>query len=355
MPNNPVVKQMVFPPEVLARIAPDISLQRHLSVGLRPSLRGFNEFRPMEVSEGGLNDVGKNNLIGLSVVKSGDTRVICGITLGIVEENSVDNILTLASSEDDSLENYSSVYPVVDISRGRSGAPTDEEMILSQKLYETILHNKIIDNEALKVQVGTKVDDDIIYPDGSGENDDLLRPKKNWSYTLYAHVKVFSRSGPLFDICYSALIGALKNCKIPRAYIDDKSTDIKIPVRSRGNFGHLRESYNLLLDTNYNENLSIKEAGTPSSYGIIDVEKPVAESGDEDDMDVDQAPTATTVLLADLEGEAEETCAVLKINIISSKDSSKPLKHISIIGGGSRITKALLQESIRIANLRSEL
>lgn len=244
-------KQMVFPPDVLARIAPDISLQRHLSVGLRPSLRGFTEFRPLEISKGGLNDIGKSNVLGLSVVKSGDTRVICGITVGIVEEGSVDKLLSSStSSSPSSLQDYSSIYPVVEIARGRSGAPTDEEMILSQKLYESVLHNKIIEKDSLKITVGTKVDDEIFYPTGNDDEDDLLRPKKNWSYVLYAHIKVFSRSGPLFDICYSALLGALQDCKLPRAFIDDKATDIKIPVRSRGNFGHLRESYNLILDSN---------------------------------------------------------------------------------------------------------
>lgn len=349
-------KQMVFPPDVLARIAPDISLQRHLSVGLRPSLRGFTEFRPLEISKGGLNDIGKSNVLGLSVVKSGDTRVICGITVGIVEEGSVDKLLSSStSSSPSSLQDYSSIYPVVEIARGRSGAPTDEEMILSQKLYESVLHNKIIEKDSLKITVGTKVDDEIFYPTGNDDEDDLLRPKKNWSYVLYAHIKVFSRSGPLFDICYSALLGALQDCKLPRAFIDDKATDIKIPVRSRGNFGHLRESYNLILDSNGEKNsLKLGEIGSSASFGIIEVDQQQVSQteGNENDMDVDEV---TDVLLADLEGEAEESCAVLKINIICTKDSEKSLKHVSIIGGGSRITKSLLRDSIRIAKLRSEL
>ena len=32
----------------------------------------------------------------------------------------------------------------MEILRGRLGAPTDEEMILSQDLFETLYHNKII-------------------------------------------------------------------------------------------------------------------------------------------------------------------------------------------------------------------
>ena len=44
------LKQVTFSPEVLARIAPDVSLQRHLALGVRPNLRNFTEFKPVEVS-----------------------------------------------------------------------------------------------------------------------------------------------------------------------------------------------------------------------------------------------------------------------------------------------------------------
>lgn len=351
-------RQIVFPPDVLARIAPDISLQRHLSVGLRPSLRGFTEFKPVEVSQGGLNELGNSKVVGLAVVKSGDTRVICGITVATMEQAAVDRILSTGDEAATSLNAYSSVYPVVDIARGRLGAPTDEEMILSQKLYETVLHSKLIANESLRIVVGTKVDDQVLYPSESeSSEDDLLRPQRDWLYVLYAHIKVFSRSGPLFDICHAALLAALRNCVLPQAYIDDKAIDIKIPVRSRGNFGHLKELYALVLDLAVTHPLRIEErtVATSSSFGVIDIEEAAAPTTQDvgDKMEFDSVDN--TVLLADLEGEAEEACAVLKLNVVATNDPEFPLKHVSIIGGGLKITRALLQESIRIARVRAEL
>ncbi|CAK7901460.1 exosome complex component Rrp43p [[Candida] anglica] len=339
-------RQMAFPPDVLARIAPDVSLQRHLAIGLRPSLRGFNEFKPVEISEGGLNASGQNTVAGSAIVKSGDTRVVCGITLGVVEENTVDQLLENEATNqetDGSLSNYTSVYPVVEIARGRSGAPTDEEMILSQKLYETILHNRLVHQDDLKIIVGTSVDGEVIYPDSSSPLLDsdlgelISKPKKNWSYVLYAHIKVFSRAGPLFDLCYSALVNALQNTRLPRAFVDDKATDIKIPVRSRGNFGHLKESYNLLLDQTISASLPVHGRLSSSSFGVVSYE---AEDSNE----------PVSILLADLEGEAEESCAESKINVIASNDGE--LRHVSIVGGGALITKQVLKDALDISRMR---
>ena len=76
-------KQAVFPPEVLARITPEVSLERHLALGLRPSLRQYDEFRTLSANPGSLTDVGTNSLVGLVTVRNGDTHVFCGITLGV--------------------------------------------------------------------------------------------------------------------------------------------------------------------------------------------------------------------------------------------------------------------------------
>lgn len=350
------LRQMAFPPDVLARIAPDVSLQRHLSVGLRPSLRNFNEFQPMEISKGNLNHLGNNAVIGSSIAKKGDTSLFCGITIGIVE-NSLDSIAS-----------HTSLYPVVDILRGRSGAPTDEEMILSQKLYETVLHSQIIPTEALKITTGNQIINEeektstILYPGLSAEDDLILEDipsfnnKKSYSFVLYAHLKIFSRSGPLFDLCYNALMNALSDVKLPRIYVGDTSDQIKVPVRSRGNFGHLSGGDNLFIDANeelqYRLNLNEEEIGVSSSFGLIDLEEDASnEANLENDMEVDTEKKS--IILVDLEGDAEESCITSKINIISDK-SGDNLKNVSINGGGANITLDVLKESIRFAKLRAQ-
>lgn len=337
-----------FPPDVLARIAPDVSLQRHLQIGLRPSLRNFNEFQPMEISKGNLNKLGDNNVVGSAIAKKGDTSLFCGITLGIVEDSGESRALS-----------HTSIYPVVEILRGRSGAPTDEEMIISQKLYETILHGKIIPSQSLKITPGYQILNDsdkssiILYP-GIAENDAILEDipsfnnKKAYSFVLYAHLKVFSRSGPLFDLCYNALVNALSDVKLPRVYVGDTSDQIKVPVRSRGNFGHLSGGDNLFIDANeslrYPMTLDDEQIGISSSFGVINLEV---------DENVELEKPKVLIILADLEGDSEESCVTSKINIVTNRDGDK-LKSVSINGGGANISLDVLKQSLEYSKIRSK-
>lgn len=342
--------QAAFPPDVLARIAPDVSLQRHLLLGIRPCLRGFDEFRPLLATTGTLNSYGPNLVMGLSTVKNGDTHILCEITLGITELNNSDELLG------SDLENstYSSVYPVVEVSRGRSGAPSDEEMILSQKLYNHVLHLHVLPLSSLRMVPGYQIIDEIngstsiVYPDDSSLDKSDLESlsstinitKKKFKFVLYAHIKVFSRSGPLFDAVHYSLMQALQDVKLPRIYMADSGIDpnVKVPVRSRGNFGHLNQSSGLFnMDSNWAIaqplKLAQEEIGISSSFGLIDIEEEAKRS----------------VLLADLEGEAEEYCAESKITVVSTGNK---LKQVSLIGGGANLTLETIKKSIEISSSR---
>lgn len=330
------MSQPVFPPDVLARIAPDVSLQRHLSIGLRPSLRNFLEFADSETTLGNLNKLGENNVVGSAITKKGDTSILCGITLGVVEDLPQDE--------------FTSIYPVVEVVRGRSGAPTDEEMILSQRLYETILHSKVIPTSSLSITPGYQVDNKIYYP-GSG-NDELLQDipafnnGKSYSFVLYAHLKVFSRTGPLFDACYNTLTQALTDVKLPQLYVGDTSSQIKVPVRSRGNFGHLSGGDNLHIDPSsdlmYQLELNKQEIGISSTFGVVDLENL------REDTEIDR-----TVVLADLEGDAEESTISSRIGVVAGPSGT--LKSVSIIGGSSNITLDVLKQAVDVSITRAKL
>lgn len=341
----------MFPPDVLARIAPDVSLQRHLLLGLRPCLRGFEEFRPLLASPGTLNSYGPNIVVGLSTVKNGNTHILCEITMGITELSGPDELLT----SDTGNPLYSSVYPVVEVARGRSGAPSDEEMILSQKLYNHILYLRILPLASLRMVPGYQITDEasnttsIVYPDDSSMDKTDLESlsstinitQKRYKYALYAHIKVFSRSGPLFDAVQHSLMCALQNVKLPRIYMAESGIDpnVKVPVRSRKNFGHLNQSSGLFhIDSNWAlaqpVNLSLEDIGISSSFGLIELEEEANKS----------------VLLADLEGEAEEFCAESQMTIVST---GKKLKHVSINGGGANISLETIQKAIAISNSRA--
>lgn len=361
------LRPITFHPDVLARIAPELSMQRHLSLGLRPSLRSFEEFRNVEISDGGLSFASKadidrrgNNILGSNVLKCGKTMVVTSITGGIVEENisgsRVDDESTESSNRADRLSRFAQVHPVVEVERGRVGAPTDEEMTLSQRLRDCVLHSGLIPKKALDVAVGIRSTDSegissILYPD---EEENTIssgfKSRRKWSYVLYAKIQVFSRDGPLFEICWNSLIYALKTTQLPRAFVDERTADLKIPVSMRGRSATIRETFDIICDASKFQPLVLNEENVAfaSNFAIIDVDPETELPKDEDEMQVDKGGS---VLLADIQGEAEEASVFSTISIISS-DAGR-LKHFKVIGGGSNASMEHLKKSLNLAKLRA--
>ncbi|GEQ70113.1 hypothetical protein JCM33374_g3789 [Metschnikowia sp. JCM 33374] len=287
-------KQAVFPPEVLARITPEVSLERHLALGLRPSLRQYDEFRTLSANLGSLTGLGTNSLVGSATVKNGDTHAFCGITLGISEINDSDDFISADSSANKNA-GFASVYPVVEIARGRTGAPTDEEMILSQRVHNHVLHSHILPAQSLAVVPGYQLTNEttgetyVAYPDDKQMSEDDLRnlsstiniTKKKYTYVLYAHIKTSPLASPL------------------------RMDDTRV--------------------------------GVSSSFGLVDVET---------------AEGPETVLLADLEGEAEEACAESRVTIVRNDGL---LSHVNITGGGANVTLETLRKASRIAKNRANV
>ncbi|SCU95978.1 LAFA_0G03532g1_1 [Lachancea sp. 'fantastica'] len=368
--SEPVeLRPVTFHPEVLARIAPDLYMQRHLSLGLRPSLRAFEEFRNVEISDGRLScasedsiNVVGNNILGSNVLKSGKTMVITSITGGIVED-----IVPAKAEEDeftDSLEvtnrvsQFGSVYPVVEVERGRVGAPTDEEMTLSQRLYNCILHSGLIPKKSLDVEVGIRSTNsegksNVLYPDeenNSSAVETLFRSKRKWSYTLYAKIQVFSRDGPLFELCWNSLLYALANTKLPRAFVDERTTDLKIPISMRGRSAVIRETFDIICDPTTFVPLSLDTVNKAfaSNFGVLEIDPEAQLPKDDDDM---QEDLPGSVLLADVQGESEEASVTSTISVLTNADGN--IKHFRAVGGSSKNTLEMIQRSIKLAKLRA--
>ncbi|EGW30838.1 uncharacterized protein SPAPADRAFT_62705 [Spathaspora passalidarum NRRL Y-27907] len=337
------LKQVSFPPDVLARIAPDVSLERHLSLGIRPNLRNFTEFNSIDIKSNNQQlQENYNNIFASSIVKSGPTTIINTLTLGVVENYGQDK------------DKYGTVYPVVEILRGRmGGAPTDEEMILGQDLYETIYHSKLIPNESLQVKpigLGIKEEDGetIYYPDLQ-EADYIPQSEheKSYSFVILSSIKVYSKhtsTNSLFDLCYLSCVDALQKLKLPRLYIMD-SIQTKVSVKSKKSTTRGLISTNkaeLNIDTAnkqhyYSIELNIKEGSISSNYGIV-------KSPDNNDE---------SILLTDLQGQEEESAILSRMSIITNKTGS--INRISLINGGDGdISLELLRDAIEISKRRSK-
>lgn len=175
-----------FPPDVLARLAPQQYLSRFLEKDLRPCGRGLGEMRQMEVQQGNKELI--KGALGSAVVRCGETTVICGILGGFTD-----------------LAKEGGVYPNVKIHRmGRTGIPTVEEMCLTQKLQELI-------DAAQIPRTNFKIDVSDTLHDSRQE------------LALRANIQVLSRSGPCLDACWAALVAALEDTSIPPFAMDEKT------------------------------------------------------------------------------------------------------------------------------------
>ncbi|ANB12764.1 Rrp43p [Sugiyamaella lignohabitans] len=174
-----------FPPEVFARLEPDIYLQRHLELGLRPSgLRAFDEFRKATIQA----SEPLPGTLGSAVISVGGTTVVCGITGGITEQ-----------------KGKHGVYPNVEVIRGtRNGPPTQEEMVISQRAFQLLNNTDYIDPV------------NFVIPGAE---------KTKW-LVLSASVQVLSRTGPCFDAVWTAIITALKNTRIPQMEVDPDTKQV---------------------------------------------------------------------------------------------------------------------------------
>ncbi|CAI4056701.1 exosome non-catalytic core subunit RRP43 SKDI_03G1020 [Saccharomyces kudriavzevii IFO 1802] len=373
------VHPITFPPDVLARISPELSLQRHLSLGIRPCLRRYEEFRDITIENNTLSRYvekdsvdAKNNILGSNILKSGKTVVITSITGGIIEENSAsikdlddfgEDELYEVTKEEDEIANYASIYPVVEVERGRVGACTDEEMTISQKLYDSVLHSRILPKKALKVKAGVRsVNEDgtfsVLYPDEL-ENDALnetnLKMKRKWSYVLYAKIIVLSRTGPVFDLCWNSLMYALQNVKLPKAFIDERASDLRMTIRTRGRSATIRETYEILCDQTKSLPLMISSQNIAfaANYGVIELD-PESQlqnpdnAQEEVDIDMDKSQC---ILIADLDTEAEEISIHSTISVIAS--SAGRYKQLTLVGAGAKITPEMIKRSLLLSKVRA--
>ena len=372
------LKSVIFSPSELALIAPDITLSKYLEAGYRPSLRRFNEFKPVAISTAGISRYDKNaetdqlneltTVIGSSSVKWGGTSTICTISAGIVEDDfeavndyrmRLDADIIVGDEKEEEVENVlggdlinenGAVYPVVEIAKGVSGPPGEEEIGLGEKLYESILHSGLIDRKALRVNVGLKSVDEN-GKEVTLRGDDVGMIQKNFSFVIYARIQVFGRTGPLFDQCYASLVKALKDTKLPDVYLNERESTLR--TRSGKKNANINvQSYDLVCDPiQYMElGLRMDRICWSSTFGIVDPSP--ATSGDDGDVNMDGV-SEREMLLTDLEGEAEDNISK-RVCALSNGEGRFASVTIEKGEGDARITAETIREALRLSQVRAK-
>jgi exosome complex component RRP43 len=208
-------------------ISPSSLLHAHLARDppLRPSKRLPAQSRPIALNISSLTHAN-----GSSLIRIGDTAVVCGVRAEILPVSEIANYRTKQTpstpesnsgvSDEDYTEvtNNNLLVPNIELSTGcspnhLSGSPPSlEAQSLSQRLLSLLHISRLV--SVLDLQIYYEPPD-IELEDGSESGREL---KAYW--TLYIDILVISYGGGIFDAAWFALYATLKDTILPRARWD---------------------------------------------------------------------------------------------------------------------------------------
>ncbi|WPG97776.1 Hypothetical protein R9X50_00055700 [Acrodontium crateriforme] len=220
---------LAFPRETFAKLTPGPFLHTHLkqTKPLRPNGRTPEEFRQPIVNTGSLSHSN-----GSTVVRVGDTAVVCGVRAEVLLASDIPNPPRDGMQDEELIEELGLLVPNLELSTGCSPAnlpgnpPGTVAQSLSYRLL-TLLHDSHIINPAdLRIQ----------YTEPPTEDDETgyaprIVTKAYW--TLYLDILCIAHDGNLFDAAWAAVMAALRNTVLPKAWWDpDREMIICSPLVS---------------------------------------------------------------------------------------------------------------------------
>ncbi|KAL8910092.1 MAG: hypothetical protein Q9171_004584, partial [Xanthocarpia ochracea] len=263
-----------FPPSHFAKLAPRSYLHAYLSSpnGRRPSGRLPQESRIPQINTGSLT-----HCHGSAVVRAGDTAVVCGIRAEILNASDVVDYrpstkleelerryrsgvpslsevgyrerISQARSEDaEEMAHLNLLVPNVELSTGCSPShlpgspPSTEAQSLSHRIL-TLLHtSQLLPMDDLRIwyhlpstssssshppldEASPTADPASMSLDLPNETtptdlEDAQQPEIKAYYTLHITLLILSLSGPPFSTLWTALLAALRNTRLPKAWWD---------------------------------------------------------------------------------------------------------------------------------------
>ena len=218
-------------------ISPSALLYAHLvqQPPTRPSHRHISEARPINVNTSSLTYAN-----GSSLVRIGDTTVVCGVRAEILPSSNIANYReqpssSFTSTPQDSLEEsdeedyhciprYSLLVPNIDLSTGSSALfppnapPSTTAQSLTTRLARLLHSTKLIRPSSLKIFYTPPAELHIDLPDQEISTD----PQVKAFWVLYIDLVSLSHSNisTTFDTAWLALYAALKDTILPRTWWD---------------------------------------------------------------------------------------------------------------------------------------
>ncbi|KAH9888600.1 ribosomal protein S5 domain 2-like protein [Xylariomycetidae sp. FL2044] len=182
-----------------------------------------NGRQPQQSRQPNINASSLTHAHGSSVVRTGDTTVICGVraetilTTDIPNYRAPDNHSTAKTNE---LRDYDLLVPNIELATGCSPnflpgvPPTTLAQTLSTRIYSLLHSSGLLDVEDLRIYS----DRQPLLPDVS--NGDTLQREIKAYWVLYIDVLFISFDGNPFDAAWASIVTALRDTRLPPAHWD---------------------------------------------------------------------------------------------------------------------------------------
>ncbi|KAG4411825.1 hypothetical protein IFR04_015029 [Cadophora malorum] len=221
-----------FPRETFAKLSPHPYLLAHLqpSSSSIPSTRA-NGRTPTQFRTPHINNGSLTHAEGSAVVRIGDTTVVCGIRGEILLASNVpgyrvDKLANAPSSRPgyNEAKELDLLVPNIELATGCSPAfmpgqpPSTLAQSLSTRIYSLLHSSGLVDGEDLRIwyQPPDLSDQDRMEEDEPEE----LESEVKAFWTLYIDILFISLDGNPFDAAWAAVVSALKDVRLPKAYWD---------------------------------------------------------------------------------------------------------------------------------------
>ncbi|TGJ85680.1 hypothetical protein E0Z10_g3110 [Xylaria hypoxylon] len=199
-----------------------------------PSSR-TNGRQPTQARLPAINTSSLTHAHGSAVVRTGDTTVICGVRGETLTTLQIPNYRSSLSSPSDTtsadeLRDYDLLVPNIELATGCAPnflpgvPPTTLAQTLSTRVYSLLHSSSVLDAEDLRIYheksdgEGQEGDEDM--QDSSAEDIDIPMREVKAYWVLYIDLLFISLDGNPFDAAWAAVVAALRDTKLPRAYWD---------------------------------------------------------------------------------------------------------------------------------------
>ncbi|KHO00206.1 3' exoribonuclease family protein [Metarhizium album ARSEF 1941] len=195
----------------------------------RSNGRAPDEVRPTTVNLSSLS-----HPHGSSLVRMGDTTVICGVRGETILTQHIPNY---RASNERELRDYDLLVPNIELATGSSpqflpgGPPTTLAQTLSTRIYTLLHDSKLVQPEDLRIWHTRPAEQVVADDDNDEDDDDLMDEDKDAVeqngdryvaayWVLYIDIFFISFDGNPFDAAWAAALAALKDTRLPRGRYD---------------------------------------------------------------------------------------------------------------------------------------